>query len=109
VTACGDPRDPRHVGELLDALLEARASDAVSTLATKAASVGMFDLFLKVHADEAPDYLFGREPDGTPSQSWTWQGRPARTAICEQDSPARSTFAPLIVHPLAQHVAALST
>ena len=38
VIACGDPRDPRHVGELLDALQEARASDAVSTLATRAAS-----------------------------------------------------------------------
>ncbi len=48
-------------------------SDAVIALAARAASAGMFHLFLEVHPDEASSYRFGREPDGAPSQSWKWQ------------------------------------
>jgi hypothetical protein len=33
----------------------------------------MFALFLEVQPDETPNYLFGREPDGTPSQPWRWE------------------------------------
>ena len=65
--------DPGAVAWLLEALDAAGASDAAAALATRAANAGMFDLFLEVHPDEAPSYLFGREPDGTPSQSWKWQ------------------------------------
>ncbi|MGH3205940.1 MAG: hypothetical protein ACRDP5_28400 [Streptosporangiaceae bacterium] len=50
--------DPRGVARLPQELREAGASDAV-------------------RPDEASTYLFGREPDGTPSQSWNWQ-EPAR-------------------------------
>ena len=64
---------PPAVAVLLEALREAGAGDAVTTLATRAADAGMFDLFLKVCPDEASSYLFGREPNGTPSQSWNWQ------------------------------------
>ena len=67
------PRRPGGVAELLQALREAGASDAVRTLAARAANAGMFDLFLEVYPDEASSYLFGREPDGAPSQSWKWQ------------------------------------
>jgi hypothetical protein len=65
--------DPGAVAGLLRELREAGANDAARTLATRAASAGMFDLFLEVHPDEASSYLSGREPDGTPSQSWKWQ------------------------------------
>ncbi len=65
--------NPRDVAALLRALSEARASDAVTALATRAANAGMFGLFLEIHPDEASNYLSGREPDGTPSQSWKWQ------------------------------------
>ena len=51
-----------------------RAHDAVTTLASRAANAGMFDLFLEFCPGEASSYPFGREPDETPSQSWKWQG-----------------------------------
>ena len=65
-------------------LRAAGASDAVTALAARAANAGKFDLFLKAYPGEASSYLFGREPDGTPSQSWKWQ-EPTRTAIRESD------------------------
>jgi hypothetical protein len=65
--------DPDSVAWLLRALSEAGADDAVRTLADRAANAGMFDLFLEVQPDGAPNYLFGRELDGTPSQPWRWE------------------------------------
>ena len=65
--------DPQAVAALLEELREAGASDAATALASRAANAGMFDLFLKVRPDQAPSYRFGREPDGTPSQTWKWQ------------------------------------
>ena len=65
--------DPGDVAQLLEELHAAGAGDAVTALAARAANAGMFDLFLKAHPDEAPGYLFGREPDGTRSQCWKWQ------------------------------------
>ncbi len=65
--------DPLYVDLLLQALTEVGASRAVTVLAARAANAGMFDVFLEARPDEASDYLFGREPDGTPSQSWRWQ------------------------------------
>ncbi len=41
-------------------------------LAARAADAGMFSLFLDAHPDQAAAYRFGREPDGTPAQPWTW-------------------------------------
>jgi hypothetical protein len=61
------------VASLLRELRVAGATDAFYTLADRAANAGMFDLFLKVRTDEAFSYRFGREPDGTPSQPWSWQ------------------------------------
>ena len=69
--------DLRTVAVLLWELREASASDAVTVLATRAANAGMFDIFLEACPDEAANYQFGREPDGTPLQSWEWQ-EPAR-------------------------------
>ena len=65
--------DPGGVAKLLRELARAAAGDAARALADQAANAGMFDLFLQVHPGEAPSYLFGREPDGAPSQSWRWQ------------------------------------
>ena len=58
---------------LLQALRHAGADDALTELAIRAADAGMFDFFLEAHPDEAPNYLFGREPNGAPSQPWRWQ------------------------------------
>jgi hypothetical protein len=67
------PDDPWAVVWLLQELREAGATDAVDTLAARCANAGLFNLFLKAHPDVAPRYLAGREPDGTPSQTWKWQ------------------------------------
>jgi hypothetical protein len=47
---------------------DAGASDATRTLADRAANAGIFDAYLY----RTSRYPFGREPDGSPSQSWTW-------------------------------------
>jgi hypothetical protein len=54
-------------------LSEAGAADAADALAARAADTGMFALFLERHPDQAALFRYGREPDGTPSQPWTWQ------------------------------------
>jgi hypothetical protein len=61
------------VASLLRALHETGAVDVAQVLAARAANAGMFNLFLETRPDEASSYLFGREPGGTPSQSWNWQ------------------------------------
>ncbi len=70
--------DPQAVAVLLRVLGEAGASDAATALATRAADAGMFGLFLEVRPDEASSYRFGRQLDGTPSQSWRWQEPPSQ-------------------------------
>lgn len=65
--------NPENVARLLRALDAAGASGGVTALADRAANAGMFDLFLEACPGEASSYLFGREPDGAPSQSWRWE------------------------------------
>src|SRR5262249_52780098 len=65
--------DAESVAWLLEELREAGHGDAVRTLLDRAANAGRFDFFLNAHPDEASTYRFGREPDGTPSQSWRWE------------------------------------
>ena len=65
--------DSQGATMLLEALREAGADAAVHALATRAANMGMFDLILKVRPENSSTYVFGREPDETPSQSWNWQ------------------------------------
>jgi len=60
--------NPEAVAELVEALRAAGADDAVGALVARAANEGMSDF-----AHLAPSGLFGREPDGVPSQSWKWQ------------------------------------
>ncbi len=62
------------IAELLGQLRDAGARDARQALAARAANAGMFDLFLHIYPAEASSYLFGREPDGAPSQPWRWEG-----------------------------------
>ena len=59
--------------DLLGMMQRVDAEDALHELAARAANAGMFELFLKTYPDEVRSYLFGREPDGTPSQSWRWE------------------------------------
>ena len=68
--------NPQAVASLLRELRVAGATDASHTLADRAANAGMFDLFLEVRPDKASSYRFGREPDGLPSQPWSWQQPP---------------------------------
>lgn len=66
------PGYQRAVARLLTALREAGATEEVQMLAARAADAGMFGLFLDAHPGQAAAYRFGREPDGTPAQPWTW-------------------------------------
>jgi hypothetical protein len=66
------PGYQRAVARLLAALYEAGATEAVEELAARAADAGMFSLFLNVHPDQAAAYRFGREPDGSPAEPWSW-------------------------------------
>jgi hypothetical protein len=66
------PGYQRAVARLLAALHEAGATEAVEELAARAADAGMFSLFLDVHPDQAAAYRFGREPDGSPAEPWSW-------------------------------------
>jgi uncharacterized protein YidB (DUF937 family) len=72
--------DPRSIARLLQTLRQDGDRDAARALAHRAANAGMFHLFLEVDPDEASKYRFGREPDGTPSQSWEWQ-EPDRSGL----------------------------
>jgi hypothetical protein len=62
-----------EVPNLLQALRNAEVSDAVAVLADRAANAGLFDVFLVAHVAETPGFVFGREPDGSPSHPWQWQ------------------------------------
>jgi hypothetical protein len=67
---------PDDVGRLLWELRGAGDGDAACTLAGRAANAGMFHLYFldEFCPDEASSYPFGREPDGAPSQAWSWLG-----------------------------------
>ena len=81
-----DNDNSRDIIRLLEALREAGASAAVTALTTRAANVGMFDIFLGAHRDKASNYLLGREPDGDPSQSWRWQ-EPTTKTVATDSAP----------------------
>ena len=72
------PGYQRAAARLLAALHEAGATEAVEELAARAADAGMFSLFLDVHPDQAAAYRFGREPDGSPAEPWSWSERAGR-------------------------------
>ena len=73
--------DPETSVDLLRALREAGADEAVHALAARAANAGEFSLFVQAYRDAATNFPFGREPDGAPSKPWNWQepARPGRT------------------------------
>ena len=64
---------PPGVTALVESLRAAGADHAVTVLASRVANAGEFNLFLNVFPVQASSYPFGREADGTPSQSWNWQ------------------------------------
>jgi hypothetical protein len=60
---------------LMAELRSAGTEDAAHFLAGRAANAGMFaDVFIGEYPDEAAQYRFGRELDGTPAPPWHWQG-----------------------------------
>ena len=65
--------NPTVVARLLVDLRKAGHGNAVTILARRAANAGMFSLVLEICPGEAHSYPYGRDPDGTPSQSWTWR------------------------------------
>ena len=71
---------PGYVVRLLEELRAAGAGEAAATLAVRAANAGMFQVFLDAGPGEASSHRFGREPDGTPSQPWSWQEPIIKTA-----------------------------
>jgi hypothetical protein len=60
------------VAALLEVLSEAGMGDAVSVLAGRASTAGMFSLFLDLHPEDATVRAYGREPDGSTSEAWKW-------------------------------------
>jgi hypothetical protein len=66
----------RGITELLEQLRAVGAGQAASTLAARAADGGLWQWSLEADPNKARHYTLGREPDGTPSPPWDWQGRP---------------------------------
>ncbi|GAB3977753.1 hypothetical protein GCM10029978_068430 [Actinoallomurus acanthiterrae] len=62
---------PFAVTSLLDSLRGAEADELVIRLAERVAAAGLFDQFMTV-ADHQERFWFGREPDGTAAEPWTW-------------------------------------
>jgi hypothetical protein len=56
---------------VLDVLRETGAEDQARTLIDRLPVEGNFDLFRK-QAGYRMAYRFGREPDGSPAPSWSW-------------------------------------
>jgi hypothetical protein len=71
VTAEGGMEWRNRVGHLLDALRRFGAKDQAVALMNRLPAEGHFDLFLN-EAGDPRAYQFGRNPDGTPAASWSW-------------------------------------
>jgi hypothetical protein len=63
---------PDGVASLLDRLREAGAHDQGAELVGRLPAAGMFGLFLE-QKGLAGQFRFGREADGTPAASWSWE------------------------------------
>jgi len=63
--------NPRGVARLLGALREAGAGGQAATLAARLPGAGLFGLFLEQQGSQ-DRFQFGREADGSPSGSWSW-------------------------------------
>jgi len=68
-----DLDDHDYTERLLKEMVPAHADEAARTLTERAANAGMFDILLTANPALAPQYKFGRTPDGAPDQPWIWQ------------------------------------
>ncbi|HWO68075.1 MAG TPA: hypothetical protein VNO31_49375, partial [Umezawaea sp.] len=59
------------VGRLLDRLLEVGATEQVAELAKRLPAAGMAGHFMRI-GDHEVTFRFGREPEGTATESWDW-------------------------------------
>jgi hypothetical protein len=57
--------------QLLDCLAKVGASEQGAVLAERLPGAGLFAQFLKL-ADNEERFRFGREPDGSPAEPWSW-------------------------------------
>lgn len=62
---------PTAAAHLLHALQNAGADEQASVLIGRLSAEGMFNVFCGLN-DHRARYRFGREPDGSPAPSWTW-------------------------------------
>jgi len=63
--------DPSGVAWLLDGLARVGADEQVAVLANRLPPTGRFATFMKL-ADHKERFRFGREPDGSPAEPWSW-------------------------------------
>lgn len=76
--------DPAGVASLLDQLREVEAHEQVAALAERLPAVGRFDEFPDL-VKRRERFRFGREPDGSPAESWGWDD-----LYCPDQQPLRS-------------------
>jgi hypothetical protein len=64
-------KGPTAAAHLLHALQNAGADQQAAALIGRLPAEGMFNVFIGL-GDHRTRYRFGREPDGSPAQSWRW-------------------------------------
>ena len=64
--------DPAAVASLLRSLRETGAEQQTAALADRLPGAGMFELFLE-QGGRQDRFRFGREADGSPAESWSWE------------------------------------
>jgi hypothetical protein len=66
-----DLRDASGVARLLRSLRKLKANEQAVALAERLPAVGLFDVF-NMNDDHRERYRFGREPDGSAAEPWSW-------------------------------------
>ncbi|WP_433755819.1 hypothetical protein [Nocardia sp. CA-135398] len=61
-----------EVATLLGGLRAAGAEEQIATICGRLPAAGMFELYLDTSPELKKQLLFGREPDGTPAEAWSW-------------------------------------
>lgn len=72
LVATADFSLPGTTTDIAAAMRDAGAHDQVTALAASAADSGHFSLALQIDPELQEAFPYGREPDGTPSDPWTW-------------------------------------
>ena len=70
--ACEALEDSEDLNFLLDEMRHADAEAQAAALVARLPGAGLFERFLD-QGENKIHYRYGREPDGTPAASWTWE------------------------------------